>query len=315
MNFFPSDNFTNGQIELAVCDLTTPATPTCFNGSNPNNGTTAAAPYLAVAPGDLSCEREGAYPAVDPSSGDVYVAHEFNWATNIFGSFGGTVDCRAVPTTNQMNRVPFKCLTLTQTSSCTTLPHSATARVFSMDANFIPGYNRFPASDFPRVAVSKRAGTVSMVWNDARLHPMGDILLQSFNLDSLTGVQNRPVRVNADTSGGLHFLPALRNSDEDGNLPVSWYSRANANTTLTDVFAVTINPRATGPASHNTLITTGPTDWSATSSDIVPNFGDYTDNYAAMAPGGNDTKLYVAWSDGRIGEPQPFEGHVLTDQM
>jgi hypothetical protein len=36
------------------------------------------------------------------------------------------------------------------------------------------------------------------------------------------------------------------------------------------------------------------------SSDIIPNFGDYTDNFAV---GSHD---YVAWSDGRLGVPQPF---------
>ncbi len=50
-------------------------------------------------------------------------------------------------------------------------------------------------------------------------------------------------------------------------------------------------------------MTTGPSDWNAVSSDIVPNFGDYTDNYI---PYKGDT-LYVAWSDGRLGDPQPFE--------
>jgi len=41
-------------------------------------------------------------------------------------------------------------------------------------------------------------------------------------------------------------------------------------------------------------------NWLAVSSDIIPNFGDYTDNYLTTLG------LYVAWSDGRIGEPQPF---------
>ena len=120
-----------------------------------------------------------------------------------------------------------------------------------MTGNMISGYNRFPASDFPRVAVSDRYGTVSMVWNDARQHPMGDIFLQSFTLGSgLHRIQNSPVRINSDATGGLHFLPALRYPDGNGNLPVSWYVRANANTSLTDVNAVDISPLATGPASH-----------------------------------------------------------------
>ncbi len=317
INSFPPDTLTNGQIELAVCDLSTPAAPVCHNGSDGSiTGPGAlAAPYLVVAPGDLSCEREGAYPAVDPATGDVYVAHEFNWATNLFGSFGGgPVDCRGVPTKNQMNRVPLSCLTLTPTSPCTTLPNPASVRVISMDGNFIPGYNRFPGSDFPRVAVSDRNGTVSMVWNDARQHPMGDIFLQSFTLGSgLHRIQNSPVRINSDATGGLHFLPALRYPDGNGNLPISWYVRANANTALTDVDAVDISPLATGPANSTVLITTGPSDWNAVSSIIIPNFGDYTDNF--VVPGSNGSKLYVAWADGRVGPTQPFEAHINTNKL
>jgi hypothetical protein len=170
-----------------------------------------------------------------------------------------------------------------------------------MDAAFIPGYNRFPASDFPRIAVSDHSGTVSIVWNDARNHVLGDILLQSYALGSLTRIQASPVRINPDT-GGMHFLPALRNADEDGRLNVSWYSRSNPNSTITNVSRVNVSALTSGPASGSALVTTGPSDWNAVSSDIVPNFGDYTDNYVA-----NGETLYVAWSDGRLGDPQPFE--------
>jgi hypothetical protein len=71
----------------------------------------------------------------------------------------------------------------------------------------IPGYNRIPspktagANDFPRIAVSNPAGTVSIVWNDARENPGGDILLQSYTLGSLAPVQASPVRLNPDTGG------------------------------------------------------------------------------------------------------------------
>jgi hypothetical protein len=158
------------------------------------------------------------------------------------------------------------------------------------------------------VAVSDPAGTVSMVWNDARLKPTGDIFLQSFNLGTFTAVQGAPVRVNNRFNGsGWVFLPAVRGADAQGNLEVSFYSRAIPNTALTDVFAsVQLNPRLTvNVKAKETKITTGSTDWNAVSSIIVPNFGDYTDNYFA---GGT---LYVAWSDGRLGIPQPFEDALV----
>jgi len=146
-----------------------------------------------------------------------------------------------------------------------------------------------------------------MVWNDARQHGTGDIFLQSFNLGSLTAVQSSPVRINnRKDTGGWHFLPAVRQSDSNGNLNVSFYSRSSANTALTNVFAaLKVAPRTTTlPTKNDAQVTTGSSDWNAVSSIIIPNFGDYTDNYFL------GTTLYVAWSDGRLGFPQPFEDHV-----
>jgi hypothetical protein len=300
--FGPSSGF-SGVVELAVCDLSSPASPTCHNGSDGSiTGAGApAAPYLVVAPGDPNfCENEGAYPAVDPKTGAVYVAYEHDW-------FSGLFNCGGETTQNVMNYIPFSCLTLTPTSPCAGPTATQAVNITSLEAAFIPGYNRFPMNDFPRVAVSDPAGTVSMVWNDARQHGTGDIFLQSFNLGSLTPVQSQPVQINSrNDSGGWHFLPAVRNAGGQGNLNVSFYSRSSANTALTNVFAsLKVDPRTTStPTRGDTQITTGSSDWNGVSSIIVPNFGDYTDNYFV------GTTLYVAWSDGRLGLPQPFEDHV-----
>ena len=308
---FGSPSF-NGQIELAVCDIGTPSggpgpaggtagAPVCFPGAS-------TAPYFVVAPGDPNCENEGAYPATHVRTGDVYVAWEFNWATNFENSA-----CFSVPTQNKVAYVPFSCLTLTPVSPCVTTPATVAVNIVSLDAAFIPGYNRFPANDFPRIAVSNPFGTVSIVWNDARSHPLGDILLQSYNLVSLSAVTNHPVRINPDI-GGMHFLPALRKADDGGNLSISYYQRDTANTDSTNVDAlINLNPRTASFESH-VRVTTGPSAWLDTSSDIIPNFGDYTDNYmlaTPKAPYTNDV-LYVAWSDGRLGVPQPFEAHGMS---
>ena len=124
---------------------------------------------------------------------------------------------------------------------------------------------------------------------------------------ALSLVQGSPVRVNNhNDTGGWLFLPAVRNADGNGNLNVSFYSRSSANTALTNVKAsLKVNPRTTiPPTKSDTTITTGPSDWNAVSSIIIPNFGDYTDNYFV------GTTLYVAWSDGRLGYPNPFEDQV-----
>lgn len=318
---FPPDHLTNGQIELAACDIGTPGggtgpqggtagQPVCSPGSK-GNVNNPASPYFVVNPGDLSCEQEGAYPAVDVNTGAVYVAYEFNAGTNIFGS-AGPVDCRGVPTQQVIKYIPSTCLTL-PTASCSAPAGSNAINITSMDAAFIPGYNRFPMNDFPRIAVSGRAGTVSIVWNDARLHPYGDILMQSFDLGSLALVQSSPVVINSGTNG-WHMLPALRRANLSGNLSISFYGRSSPTTALTDVYlARSVNPRTTSTPG-NTLITTGPSDWNTVSSDIVPNFGDYTDNYVIATSSGSyvGRSLYIAWSDGRLSDPQPFEARTTA---
>ena len=301
------------QVELAACDLGnraggagpaggTPAAPRCTN-----NGLQKP-PYLVVQrPDPNACEYEGAYPAVDTATGGVYAGYEYNVETNLINPA-----CFNVATSNVLVRIPRSCLTLTAKAACTGPAARTAVPVVSMDAALIPGYNRFPMNDFPRVAVSGPAGTVTMVWNDARHHPLGDILLQSFRLGSLARVQRTPVVLNpaADAS---NFLPALRVANSKGNLDVSWYSRTNANSAVTGVTAVIgVSPKTTArPGSHAT-ITSVTSNWNSISSDIVPNFGDYTDNVlvtTGTAPYVGST-LYVAWSDGRLGLPQPFEAHL-----
>ena len=302
----PDTSSFNGQVELAVCDIGTPSggkgpaggtagSPKCEHGTTASQATPITLPYMTLAPGDPNCENEGSYPGVDTNTGDVYAAYEFNQTTNF-----SNPACFNTPTRNVLVRVQAPCLVLQTSTICGALGGTTSEPVISLDAAFIPGYNRFPANDFPRIAVDPKARTVSMVWNDARRHPLGDILLRSYALGALTPIQSAPVVLNSD-SGGLHFLPAVRNASASGNLAVTWYDRSSANTALTNVRgAVGISPRLTSTPRSNTTVTSVPSDWNNVSSDIVPNFGDYTDNYIANG------RLYVAWSDGRLGLPQPF---------
>jgi hypothetical protein len=288
-------------IDLAVCDLSNPAAPVCHNGS----GAAPQPAYLTLASSSV-CEIEGAYPAVDPATGDVYVGHESNWFTNQFAP------CNSVPVQDVVHYVPASCLTL-PTASCSGPATTATVNIVSTDTTLIAGYNRGTGNDFPRLAVSDVNATVSMVWNDTRSNPLADILLQSFDLVSLAQVQTAPVKLNNDSANGtLHFLPALRNADANGNLNVSWYDRRlSPSSALTDVFAALgVNPRTTGTPKSNTRVTNVSSNWLVVSSDITPNFGDYTDNYIAGASGkALASRIFAAWSDGRINDPQPFCAH------
>jgi hypothetical protein len=301
------------QVELSACDIGnaaggagpaggTPAAPVCTN-----NGLQKPPHLVVQQPDPNGCEYEGAYPAVSTGTGDLYAGYEFNWATNLSSSA-----CANTVTSEVLTLIPRSCLTVTAKAACPGPSARVAVPVVSLDGAFLPGYNRFPGNDFPRVAVSGPAGTVSMVWNDTRHHPLGDIVLQSFTLGSLAPVQHAPVVLNPATDAS-NFLPALRVANAKGNLDVSWYSRTNPNSAITGVTAVTgVSPRTTArPGSHVT-ITSGTSDWNSVSSDIVPNFGDYTDNVlvsTGTAPYVGST-LYVAWSDGRLGLPQPFEAHL-----
>jgi hypothetical protein len=278
------------------------------------NGGSAAPAYLTLDSTSLfGCELEGAYPAVDRATGDVYVAYEFNWATNIFNAF--SCGSPSTPVQVRVARVPNSCIALPAASSCST-PGSFTfnhVNITSIDAAFIPGYNRFPANDFPRIAVSDAAGTVSIVWNDGANNPLGDILLQSYRLGTLSPIQAVPVKLNNDSgTGTLHYLPALRNVDAHGNLNVTWYDRRlNPNSAKTDVFAALgVSPTTTSTPKSNVRVTNVSSDWNSASSDIVPNLGDYTDNYVELTSGsGLSARIFAAWADGRISDPQPFTAH------
>ena len=294
----------NGQIEVAVCDIGTPggqpgpiggtaSAPACPQGGGP--GTT---PYLVVEPSTTSCENTGAYPAVRTSTGDLYVGWESNWASNLLDP-----SCNATPTDEMLAEVPLACLTLTTASRCTGPAGVVSESTVSIDAAFIPGYQtRALLNDFPRVAVSEASKTVSMVWNSTSLHPTGDIDMQSWGLSTLRPIQSAPVVLNT-VSGAWMFFPAVRQATPTGQLDVSWFDRRRAQcTACTDVYAaVGVDPRAAVTPKSNMRITGVASDWSAAVADNVPNFGDYIDDFVSSTG-----TLGVAWTDARIGEPQPF---------
>jgi hypothetical protein len=311
-------------VDMSACDIGnpaggtgpaggTPAAPVCKHGTHlvkVSKHLALAKPYLQVAKANsLGCISEGAYPAVDTATGNAYLGYEFNWGSSL-----GFPPCETASTPLQdvLAKVPAHCLTLTTVSPCKGPSAHTAVPVVSMEGTFVPGYNRFPANDFPRLAVSGKFGTVSMVWNDARFHPFGDILMQSFHTNSLRPVQAKPVRLDQPHHAGLSFLPALRTPTSSGLLDVTWYTRGSVTTANTNVAAaVGVSPLTT-VTPPNLRITNAASNWLVNSSLGVPNFGDYTDNavsVTARAPFVGST-LFVAWSDGRFGIPQPFEAHL-----
>lgn len=316
-----------GQIELAQCDLSNPDAPACTPGAVPT-------PYYVVAATDVAggCEQTGSYPAVDRVTGDVYVAWEYNFGTNANTSS----PCSTTPTTNNVAQVPYlQCLSSgLPISPCAPASLAGPALlakvpIVSMDVAQIPGYTG-TANDFPRIAVSDPQGTVSIVWNDARYRPTGDVLLESFLLG--TGfpqeIQTKgnpigaaPVRLSNNRTATYDYMPAQRYSEPDGNLDITWTDRRRCNIiinpSLTDVYGVfEVNPRTkSSTPPYNRLITSKPSSWIGSSSNLAsPNYGSYTDNYVKQSGSSASGYLagedFIAWSDARLGEPQPFEAYL-----
>jgi hypothetical protein len=200
--------------------------PKCETGSKlvltskrPKGHVFEGKPYFRVAgAGFHNCEEEGAYPAVNVKNGTVYVAYEYNWATNIFT--GNCFGFRA-QTKDVLTRTPLSCLTMTQVAACGRPAQVMKQAVTSIDALSVPGYTRFPVSDFPRLAVSSQFGVVSMVWNDAlpalRRHPAAERRPTrssgSGKLSCWTSARRRPF-----------MLPGLQVANAQGLLDVGWYS-------------------------------------------------------------------------------------------
>jgi len=291
--FFMSGTHTGtGQIELVRARV--PANPAALTS-------TAFSPPVVIRSEEPTVVNTGAYVAVAPG-GTAYVAWERNFGTNLPGGNGDPyvyVHAAAVGPGEVVpvadHAAPPRIVTTVVTKGQKGASRSGGVR--SLDAIVIAGYNRGGGQDFPRVAVNRRSGAVIVVWNDASRHPLGDIFLRAFSPNL-----RRPGRIqklNDDNSFALHFMPAV-SIRADGAIVSSWYDRrlGGANSASTDYFGeVRRTPGGRGP---DFRITTGPTDWTADSSLLTPNFGDYTDN----ASSGNRT--WFTWSDGRLGVTQPF---------
>ncbi|MGN6378871.1 MAG: hypothetical protein ACTHNU_07975 [Gaiellales bacterium] len=280
----------SGQGEIDIARAHVPANATTLSASDFQT--------IRIWSEDRFDENEGAAPAVAPG-GTTYVTWERNLDTNLFNGDPRIYEHIAmVPagasSPSKGNKTDPMVVTQGQFNS------TPSGGVKSLDGVVIAGYNRGTGNDFPRIAWDKAASRVVVVWNDASAHPLGDIWARSFGPD--LGGPSGFGRVNSDADFTLHFLPAV-SVRADGSICTSWYDRRNfaPDSPLTDVYGECRPTVLTQVPDFR--ITTGASDWTNTSSLIVPNFGDYTDNTSV----GNRT--YYTWSDGRLGVPQPFVDH------
>jgi hypothetical protein len=254
---------------------------------------------IVIWPEEKTILNTGASPAV-ANNGDIYTAWERNINSNVGPSstdpFVYIMIARlpnGAASPDIGGKTNPRIVTLGQ------LHASRRGGVKSLDGTTIAGYNRGSGQDFPSVAYDPTGNRVVVEWNDASEHPLGDIFLRSLNANLDIAGHRGIAKVNDDNSFALHFMPAV-SVRSDGSIVSSWYDRrlSGPTSTRTDYFAeIRASANTNG---QDFRVTTGPTDWAGTGSVITPNFGDYTDNTST------GSKTYFAWSDGRIGVPQPF---------
>jgi hypothetical protein len=289
--FDPPAHCGNGQIEMVRARV--PSNPANLSRSDWSSP-------IVVSPevgGDCDFAnfvvQEGADVALAPG-GNAFVTWERNWISNLYnGDPYAYIDAARIPAGDTS---PDATLRVSQGQ----LNGNPAGGVKSMVLEFIAGYNRGVGNDFPRVAYNRTTDRVIFVWNDSSHHPLGDIFMRSVTPDFGTVSSIR--KVNDDDSYALHFLPAV-DIKADGSICTGWYDRRRfgGDSPMTDYFGECRPNAFTGTTDFR--VTTGATDWTNTSSIIIPNFGDYTD------AGASGNTIYYNWSDGRLGVPQPMVDH------
>lgn len=177
-----------------------------------------------------------------------------------------------------------KVATITPIGSSTFCPSSGFRKVLSTG----PGQDA-RVNEFPAVAVNG-AGTVYVVWNDARFDASDVLLSRSTNMGA---TWSAPIRVNPTTTGA-QFFPAIT-ADADG-IHVMYYS-LDFGTGLIDVkVATSVDGGLTFPT--ETTITDVGFPVVQTNPNFDPVIHDcYMGDYNGIASDG--TTRFVVWGDNR----------------
>lgn len=247
--------------------------------------------------------NQGSMPAVGPE-GNIYVTWERGF---LFPFFGGAQPPQIVVSTSTDGGETWGTRTLVS-DICS-------------GALFPPaGYNRDSTNDFPRNAVANSGpdrGRVYVVYQDCRIANGGDQattggfgdpdtdIYVAYSDDAGATWTNRLVAGGGD--GLIQFWPTI-SIQPGGNVDVTYYESDETTidgTSLVDVYwAQSIDGGATWETPVRVSEVT--TDWGATFSNIVPNFGDYN---TAVSTG---DRVYATWADGRNGFPDVFFSKIQT---
>jgi len=119
--------------------------------------------------------------------------------------------------------------------------------------------------------------------------------------DNLT-TWSTPVRVNDEPAGLDDWLPEVAVSSA-GDVYASWYDwRDGPGSVCGGASMMYLSRSGDGGVTwpEGSPVSDNFTSWTSVSSNIAPNQGDYTALFA------NQNSVYVAWSDGRNGDPDAF---------
>ncbi len=249
--------------------------------------------------------NQGSTCAYGPN-GELYVAWERGFLSPFFGQGAAAVSPQIVVATSFDGGATFG-------------PRMLISDI-SSGAFFPPaGYNRGNHNDFPRIAVAQSgpfAGRVYVAYQDSRIANGGT---QAMTGGFGNGDLDVYVRFSDDNgatwsvaslaAGGgdglIQFWPVVT-VQPDGDVVVTYNeSMETGGTSLVDVFIATSTDGGVtfGPPLRVTEVTT---DWGATATNLVPNFGDYI---FTVSTGNKD---HVTWADGRNGVPDVFYATVKS---
>ena len=205
------------------------------------------------------------------------------------------------------------------------------------------GYNRGNYNDFPRIAVARSGpykGRIYVTYQDSQIanggpqnaavpgpedipcsggavdcgHWDGDVYLSFSDNEGMTW--SVPTLVAGGGDGLVQFWPVVT-VQNDGDVVVTYNESLETEipdflnldglgTSLVDIYSATsIDGGMTfGSPMRITEVTT---DWGATASNIIPNFGDYIFHVSTSS------KDLITWADGRNGVPDAFYATVKTN--
>ncbi|MEJ2709691.1 MAG: sialidase family protein [Anaerolineales bacterium] len=258
---------------------------------------------LITDPNDPACGadgviNQGSMPAVG-TEGELYVVWERGYYAPIYGGY-------ALP----------RATIVVATSSDQGASFTAPVEVASIcsGALFPPaGYNRPTTNDFPRIAVAQSGpyrGRIyvtfqdcSAAYGDAPFGQDTDVYLSYSDDQGITW--STPTLVAGGADGLIQFWPTV-SIQPGGNIDITYYESLEAEGTsfVNTYWAQSIDGGATFEAPVRVSDVT--TDWGATASNIIPNFGDYN---TAVSAG---DRLFSTWADGRNGVPDTFFAKILT---